>query len=306
MNPKTPGRALGLLLLAPAILLAASDASQVVTRRGTATVRLIDVDAYVEQMPREQRSQFVIDADRVEKMLDNLLLAEQLANEQRELEKSKGLDPLLAARLRFVENEARAQFYLARIREEAPKVDVAALAREKYTAAPERFRAPDTLDLRHVLIKLTDRSEQDALALAEKVRADALAHPDQFADLARRYSEDQTTAPNGGLLADVTAATLTPKFAEAALALTTPGQISPVVQTPYGMHVIQLVARQPGQQRSFDEVKAELEEQVAAEAAGRWAQEKIEKLRNTPVETDDAVASSIRNRYDEPAAPKAP
>ena len=120
----TSRRAIGLLLLAPAILLAASDGTQVVTRRGTATVTLDDVDAYVEVIPPAQRAEFVDSGKRVETMLQNLLMAQQLANEQRELEKSKGVDPLLAARLRFVENEARAQYHLAKLREQAPKVGV--------------------------------------------------------------------------------------------------------------------------------------------------------------------------------------
>ena len=144
-------RAIGLLLLAPAILLAASDGTKVVTRRGTATVTLDDVDAYVEVIPPAQRAEFVDSGKRVETMLQNLLMAQQLASEQRELEKAKGVDPLLAARLRFVENEARAQYHLAKLREQAPKVDAAALAREAYAATPEKFRAPDTYDLRHVL-----------------------------------------------------------------------------------------------------------------------------------------------------------
>ena len=94
-------RAIGLLLLAPAILLAASDGTKVVTRRGTATVTLDDVDAYVEVIPPAQRAEFVDSGKRVETMLQNLLMAQQLASEQRELEKAKGVDPLLAARLRF-------------------------------------------------------------------------------------------------------------------------------------------------------------------------------------------------------------
>lgn len=293
------------LLLVPALLLAASDGDKVVTRRGNATVTLADVDAYVDQIPADQRAQFVIDRKRAEKMLDNLLLAEQLADEQRAAEEGKGTDPLLAARLRFVENEARAQFYLARIRDEAPPVDAALLAREAYTASPEKFVAPETRELRHVLVKTTARSEPQARALIDKVRAEALAGPERFADLAKEYSEDSSTAANGGLLPATTAAALSPKFAEAAFALAKPGEISPVIQTEFGLHIVQLVAVHPGKQLGFDEVRVPLEEQVRAEAAGRFAQQLIEKLRNIPAQTDDAVANSIRTRYDDLAATKA-
>jgi peptidyl-prolyl cis-trans isomerase C len=288
-----------LLLIAPMALPAADDGAKVVTRRGTATVTLSDVDAYVGAIPQEQRAGFVDSEERVEKMLENLLLAEQLANSQRESEKAKGVDPLLTARLRFVENEARAQYYLASMRADAPKVDVRALAREAYAAAPEQYRLPDTFDLRHVLIKTGDRPEAAARELVDTVHAQALAHPDQFAELAKRYSEDQGNSANGGLIEGVALATLTPDFAAAAQALTRPGEISPVVQTPYGLHVIELVARHPGQARSFESVQAELEAKVAADAAGRWAQHEIQGLQNIPAQTDDAVANTIRTRYGE-------
>jgi peptidyl-prolyl cis-trans isomerase C len=291
-----------LLLLVPATLFAAADGAKVVTKRGTATVTLGDVDAYVEVIPTEQRAGFVDSGERVEKMLENLLLSEQLANSQREAEKAKGVDPLLTARLRFVENEARAQYYLATMRADAPRVDAKALAREAYALAPEQFRLPDTFDLRHVLVKTGDRSEPAARELIDQVHADAVAHPDQFAELAKKYSEDQSNRDKGGLLAGVDLATLTPNFAAAAQALTRPGEISPVVQTPFGLHVIQLAERHPGKERSFESVQAELEAKVMAEAAGRWAQREIERLQNIPAQTDDAVANSIRTRYGGPVA----
>jgi peptidyl-prolyl cis-trans isomerase C len=298
----TPRLAPILLLLIPTLLIAAADGAKVVTKRGTAAVTLGDVDAYIEVIPTEQRAGFVDSGERVEKMLENLLLAEQLANSQREVEKAKGVDPLLTARLRFVENEARAQYYLATMRADAPKVDAKALAREAYAAAPEQFRLPDTFDLRHVLVKTGDRPEAAARELIDKVHADALAHPDQFAELAKKYSEDQSNREQGGLLEGVDLATLTPAFAAAAQALSRPGEVSPVVQTPYGLHVIQLVERHPGKERSFESVQKELEAKVSADAAGRWAQREIERLQNIPAQTDDAVANSIRTRYGEPVA----
>ena len=177
-------------------------------------------------------------------------------------------------------------------------MDAAALAREAYAAAPEKFRAPDTFDLRHVLIKTTDRAEPEARALIDKVHAEAVAHPDRFAELAKRYSEDQSNSANGGILRGRRCRDPDPGLRRGrAGARPRLAQISPVVQTPYGLHVIQLVARQPGAQRSFESVQAELEAQVAAEAAGRWAQREIERLQNIPAQTDDTVANSIRTRY---------
>ncbi|MBP6690947.1 MAG: peptidylprolyl isomerase [Xanthomonadales bacterium] len=289
-------------LVIPTTGVSAADGADVVVTRGTAVVTLADVDAYVESIPVEQRSPFVADGERVERMLDNLLMAEQLADEQRATEKVKGVDPLLAARLRFVENEARAQYFVARMRGDAPAVDAAALARERYTAAPENFIGPALFDLRHVLVKTTGRSEAAAAELIERIRAEAVADPDQFPELAERYSEDKSTSMNGGLMTGVAIAKLDAAFGAALQGLASPGDISPMVRTQFGLHVIQLLSKRPGRQLDFAEVRSDLEAQVAREAADRWVEKRIVDLRNTPSEANEAVANSIRQRYDSPDA----
>jgi len=100
---------------------------------------------------------------------------------------------------------------------------------------------------RHILIKYegarragsAKRSKQEAEKLAEKVRKEAAADGADFAALAKKYSEGPS-APRGGDLGSVPRGLLAPPYEEAAFALE-PGEVSDVVETEFGFHVIKRV-----------------------------------------------------------------
>lgn len=123
----------------------------------------------------------------------------------------------------------------------AAGVDEARL-RELYAAAPEW-----ELDVRHVVrlvgenAPLAERRQE--LQRAEDVRRRALAGED-FAALAGTYSEEPGAAERGGALEPGRRGTWVDPFWDAAVALS-PGQVSPVVETIYGFHVLRLDGRRP-------------------------------------------------------------
>lgn len=102
-----------------------------------------------------------------------------------------------------------------------------------------------------------------------------------FTELARRYSDDKQTAMNGGVLPWFTATEMVPEFAEAALKLDNNGDISTVVRTPYGLHLIKRLDRQPVP--TFEELKHLL----------------TEKIRNNPVITEHNQELFIQHLKDE-------
>jgi hypothetical protein len=121
-------------------------------------------------------------------------------------------------------------------------------------AAYER-EAPDArLRASHILMGFPDQAtptQRDSVRSAmEAVRRRALAG-ESFATLARQYSQDPGTAPLGGDLGTFGKGDMVKPFEDAAFALN-PGQISEVVETPYGLHVIRLEGKEaPG----FEQVK---------------------------------------------------
>jgi parvulin-like peptidyl-prolyl isomerase len=85
--------------------------------------------------------------------------------------------------------------------------------------------------------KEVTRSKADAKTLAEKVRKEALAAGANFSDLAQKYSDDAGSKDNQGSLGKFKPESKVKPFADAAFALRV-DQISDVVETPFGFHVI--------------------------------------------------------------------
>jgi peptidyl-prolyl cis-trans isomerase D len=136
-----------------------------------------------------------------------------------------------------------------------------------YNQNPDQLRVPETVDVRHILFKTTGNAAADAAvkAKAEDVLKQARAGSD-FAALAKKYSEDPGSAPNGGLYQGVTRGQMVPEFEQAAFSLK-PGQISDLVKTQYGYHIVMGVKHEDAHVKSFDEVKAQLADQYKKQHA---------------------------------------
>lgn len=101
-----------------------------------------------------------------------------------------------------------------------------------------------SVDISHILMQATpsENSIREAYQKIQEIQ-NKLKEGQDFATLARQYSEDPGSAANGGVLGFVSRGTLVKEFEEAAFALNE-GQISDIVQTQFGFHVIQLIERQ--------------------------------------------------------------
>ncbi len=101
-----------------------------------------------------------------------------------------------------------------------------------------------SVDISHILMQVTP-SEKSIAAAYEKIKniQDQLKNGADFAEMARKYSEDPGSARNGGDLGFVSRGSLVKEFEEVAFSLKE-GEISDIVQTQFGFHIIQLLERQ--------------------------------------------------------------
>ncbi|HSM99957.1 MAG TPA: peptidylprolyl isomerase [Rudaea sp.] len=267
----------------------------VVAEQGGVQVTLTDIDAYAAKIPEKDRAGFFDSPKRIEDSIMTLLLRKQLAAEARKagLENAPGVQ----ARIEAATEDTLAQVDIEHLRATLKIPSFDELAHEYYLSHPDQFVVPGEIDVEHVLVSSKDRGADAAKAIVGKVEAEAKAHPDQFDALVEKYSDDPSKKDNHGLIADVASGKVVPAFAKAAKALKKPGDISPIVRTEYGYHVLKLVSRKPDTQRTFADVKAQLVEKLRNDWIDQQVAQHTGDMRGKPLNASPDLVASLRTRY---------
>lgn len=149
-----------------------------------------------------------------------------------------------------------------------------------YRSQQERFRVPERVRARHILLKTTGRSEQERKQLRAKAEEllKQLKAGANFAELAKKHSEDAGTAPNGGDIGWIARGQTVPNFERVAFSLK-PGEISSVIETEYGYHIVQVLEKEQARLRPFEEVKAELAAEVRKQRVYDLMEQIVEQAR---------------------------
>ncbi len=164
-----------------------------------------------------------------------------------------------------------------------------------YEENPELFDAEAQVHARHIIFNATLEADAQTVAeartKAEEARRRALAGED-FAELARALSEGPA-APKAGELGFFTQGQTAPAFSAAAFALE-PGGISPVVRTPFGLHVIKVEENRPARRLPFDEVFDHVRNLLVQKKTGQNVGKLVESLADkaTVVNLVDAPATT--------------
>jgi len=173
------------------------------------------------------------------------------------------------------------------------KVVVPAADIEKaYNSGIEQYTTPEQVRASHILLKTEGKDDATVKAKAEEILKQAKAGAD-FADLAKKNSEDEQSAKNGGDLDYFGRGRMVPEFDQAVFAMQ-PGQLSDLVKTQYGYHVIKLVDKKSAATRPLAEVRQQLSDQLAYERAQSQAADLASKLEKqiTKAADLDKVAKS--------------
>jgi peptidyl-prolyl cis-trans isomerase D len=156
-----------------------------------------------------------------------------------------------------------------------------------YNSSIEQYTTPEQVRASHILLKTEGKTDADVKAKAEAILKQAKAGAD-FAELAKKNSEDESNAKNGGDLDYFGRGRMVPEFDQAVFAMQ-PGQISDLVKTQYGYHIIKLVDKKSAATRSLAEVRQQLTDQLAYERAQAQAADlaaKLEKQVSKPADLD--------------------
>lgn len=172
------------------------------------------------------------------------------------------------------------QYYLERV--VLPDISVSdAEVKKEYESSPDSYRMPEEVKVRHILIRLAEdasaEQEQNARKRAEEVRLLTLAEGADFASLARNHSEALNKG-KGGALEFFTAEQMDPAFSAAAFKLGE-GEISEIVKTPYGFHIIKLEQKRGGDLPPFEVLEKRIHKKLLTEMQQKTLAEHVEKLR---------------------------
>ncbi|MBI3770808.1 MAG: peptidylprolyl isomerase [Deltaproteobacteria bacterium] len=233
----------------------------------------------VERLPPRSRSQLTT-PDRKRQFIDNYVMNDLLADEGAAHGYDK--DPEV---MRQVE-ELRRRLVTQRVMkdfQEPPELTEAEV--KAYYDQNRRLFSGAQIRASHILVK--DE------ALAKRLREELRREPSKFDEFAKANSTDTATAARGGDLGFFAQGRMVAPFEQAAFALDKPGDMSEVVKTPFGYHIIKLTERKEGGDRPFDEVKERIRVNLINQRRQAQVQQRLDDLRaKAKITIDDAVLAA--------------
>ena len=191
-----------------------------------------------------------------------------------------------------------------------------------YEQNAKRYSVDEQRRASHILITVkkdaSDAGKATAKMKAEKLLAQVRKSPSDFAKLAKENSEDPASAERGGDLDYFSKGMMVKPFEEAAYKLKQ-GEISDLVQSDFGYHIIQLTGVKPASIKTLDEVKGEIATEIKKQQAAKKYAELAEIFTNTVYEQADSLkpvadklklkietAANLSRQPDPSVAPTAP
>ena len=154
-----------------------------------------------------------------------------------------------------------------------------------YEDNQQQYSTPEQLRASHILLKTEGKDDAAVKKQAEDLLAKVKAGAD-FAQLATKFSEDESSRVKGGDLDFFPKGQMVPEFDKAAFSMKV-GEISPLVKSQYGYHIIKVTDKRAAATKSLDEVRAQIEDQI------KWDRAQSEAQR-----VADDVAKSLKKPSD--------
>lgn len=187
--------------------------------------------------------------------------------------------------------------------------------KQYYDQHADQYKVPERVHVRHILIKTpppgpdgkVDQKALDAARAKAEGILNQIKNGGNFEELAKKNSDDPGSAAKGGDLPPFQKGAMVAEFEQAAFALQTKGQLSGLVKSQFGFHIIQLIDKEPEHTKPLEEVKSDIEtmlkQQKQSKAADELARtvesqatteglDKAAAARNLKVETSDWFANT--------------
>ena len=216
-----------------------------------------------EMVPPDQRAGFWSQPEAVQRMARSLYTQRALASQAL----AEGVDkqPQGERYLAYTRERALTELLMQHRVAQATPTEQAqqAYVRSEYQAHPDKYSDPEQVHVRHILLRVAKDGSDDAAVKkrAEELRAQLLKGAN-FEDMARQHSEDKANADKGGDLGFFVKGRMMETFDAAAFSLKKAGQISDLVRTPFGYHILKLVEHKPGKRMKLEEIQGDVRSQL--------------------------------------------
>ncbi|MCB1907716.1 MAG: peptidylprolyl isomerase [Rhodocyclaceae bacterium] len=254
-----------------------------------ARVTANDLLAEIARAPQEVRTRIFSEAKVIASTATNLYVRRVLAERARQ----EGLqnNESIIVSLRLMEERLLSDVYMARAARAAVPDDEALekLAASEYKAYPERFERPEQVHVRHILI--APAKSPVARKQAEELLGQLKSGAD-FAELALKFSADKPSAGRGGDLGYVVRGKTVAPFEAAAFALHEKGQLSDVIESEYGYHIIRLEDRLAKAPQRFEDVRERIKAQLANDF-GRNALAELTQQASSEAKPNEAAIQAL-------------
>jgi peptidyl-prolyl cis-trans isomerase SurA len=232
------------------------------------------------QLERARKLNLHVEDEDVARHIEALKKQNQVSNEQLEqMLQSRGMT-LEVYRQQVREGLLVAKVVNAEVRSRLVVLDTE--LREVYQRRQEQYRVPGELTVSHILFLVSPQASSEDVARAHQKASEVLQKlraGGNFAELARQYS-DGPSADQAGLLGTFRSGELLPGFEEAAAHLQ-PGQISDIVRTRVGFHIIRVESRQEGAYKAFEAVREDIKAELLQAKTEQKYQEWLDSLRQS-------------------------
>jgi parvulin-like peptidyl-prolyl isomerase len=256
----------------------AEDLNPVVGKVGEFVLREADLDRMISYQPEEAQKSILSSSEQRANFIRQILLTKAIASRARKggFEKKPETREIVS----YLIDQYLAQEYLSKV--VVANVTSTDEEMKKYYAEHEKdFLIPEAVKVRHIFIaaskdstaELKDKAKAKAEDLLQKIRKG-----EDFGKLAKEYSEDSDSAIKDGDLGYVAAGkTNSQEFENAAFALKI-GEVSNIVETPFGFHIIRVDERRQKRTASFDEAKEYIQAQLKEQNKQKKSQEFLDNL----------------------------
>jgi peptidyl-prolyl cis-trans isomerase D len=160
-----------------------------------------------------------------------------------------------------------------------------------YDSHKDRYQQPEERQASHILVGLEKLGKDKAKARAEELLAEVRKNPSAFAELAKKNSDDPGSAAKGGDLGYFGRGAMVKPFEDAVFSLKN-GEISGVVESDFGFHIIKVTGIRPAKEKSLADVRNEIADELKKTAASRKFAEAAESFSNVVYEQSDSLKAA--------------